>query len=124
VKVPSSQAEDVADDATRSGSVVANLKLSDVKKVYVEIRGEQFHELRSKLVESLGSSGVLAKDADEADAALKIVVSRTGPQIEASALLVNARGTILWSNAGRRYSGKTSKIASEIVKDLLSAMKH
>jgi len=124
-KAPSSEGEDVADDATRSGSVVANLKLSDVKKVYVEMRGEQFDELRSKLVESLGSSGVVAKDADEADAALKIVVSQTGPQIEASALLVNARGTVLWPKGGaRRYSGEISKVANEIVKDLLSAIKH
>ena len=60
----------------------------------------------------------VANDAEEADAALKIVVSRTGT----SALLVNARGTILWRGT-RRYSGQTSKVASDIVKDLVSAIK-
>lgn len=112
--------EDVA-DVTRSGSVVANLRLRDVKKVYIEIRGDAaFNELHSNLVESLGSSGVVAAatNADDADAALKIVVSQTRPQIEASALLVNARGTVLWQGA-RRYSGEIPKVVSEIVKDLL-----
>ena len=117
--------EDVAADATRSGSVVPNLTLREVKKVYVEIRGDAaFNELRNKLVESLGSSGVVAAttNADEADAALKIVVSQTGHQIEASAQLVNARGATLWQGA-RRYSGETTKVVSEIIKDLVSAIK-
>ena len=67
-------------------------------------------------------------NTDEADAALKIVVSQTpgGPQIEASALLVNARGTVLWPRGdrrARRYSGETTKVVSEIVKDLLSEIR-
>jgi hypothetical protein len=123
--------EDVAAEVTRSGSVVADLRLKEVKKVYIEIRGEAaFNQLRSNLVEGLGASGVIAvtTDADEADAALKIVFSQTsagGPQIE-SALLVNARGTVLWPKAGqsaRRYSGETTKVLSEIVKDLLSEIR-
>lgn len=111
--------EDVAEDVTRSGNVVANLKLAEVKKIYPEMRGDSaFLELRSNLVESLGSSGVLAvaTNTDEADAALKITASQTGT----SALLVNARGTVLWT---RRYSGETAKVVSEIVKDLLSEIK-
>ena len=121
--------EDVA-GVMRSGRVVANLTLREVKKVYIEIRSNAaFDELRGNLVESLGSSGVVGAttDADEADAALKIVVSqRDGSQIEASALLVNARGAVLWPQAGRgtrRYSGETSKVVSELVKDLLSAIR-
>ena len=123
--------EDVAAEVTRSGSVVADLRLKEVKKVYIEMRGDAaFNQLRSNLVESLGSSGVVAvaTDADEADASLKIVFSQTsagGPQIE-SALLVNARGTVLWPKAGqsaRRYSGETTKVLSEIVKDLLSEIR-
>jgi hypothetical protein len=77
-------------------------------------------QLRRDLVERLGSSGVVsvAINADEADAALKIVVSQTST----SAQLVNARGTVLWPKAGRarRYSGERSKVVSEIVNDLLS----
>ena len=123
--------EDVAAEVTRSSSVVADLRLKEVKKVYIEMRGDAaFNQLRSNLVESLGSSGVVAAatDADEADASLKIVFSQSsagGPQIE-SALLVNARGTVLWPKAGqsaRRYSGETTKVLSEIVKDLLSEIR-
>ncbi len=126
--------EDSAADVTRSGSAVADLRLKEVTKVYIEMRGDAAsNQLRSQLVESLGSSGVVAvtTDAEEADAALKIVVSRTsgdmqgGPQIE-SALLVNARGTVLWPKTGRsarRYSGETTKVLSELVKDLLSEIR-
>jgi len=120
--------EEVTVDVTRSGSVVGNLKLREVKKVYIEIRGDAvLDELRRNLVESLGSSGVVAAatNADEADASLKIVVLRGGPQIKVSALLVNARGTVLWPKArgARRYSGEPSKIMSGIVKDLLSEIR-
>jgi hypothetical protein len=118
---PSQGSEEDA-DLMRSGSVVANLKLGDVKKVYIEVRGDAAsEELRRELVESLGSSGVVAATtADEADAALKITVSQSG----ASALLVNARGTVLWPKAGlARYSGETSKILPEIIKDLLTELK-
>jgi len=74
--------------------------------------------LRNNLVESLNSSGVVTTtNADEADAALKIVVS----QNSVSALLVNARGTVLWPK--HLYSGEPSKVASDIVKDLLSKIK-
>jgi hypothetical protein len=123
--------EDVAAEVTRSGSVVADLRLKEVKKVYIEMRSDAaLSQLRNDLVESLGSSGVVAveTDADEADASLKIVFSQTSagrPQIE-SALLVNARGTVLWPKAGqsaRRYSGETTKVLSEIVKDLLAEIR-
>lgn len=119
--------ENVDVNATRSAAVVPNLKLSEVKKVYLEIRGEgAFSELRSDLVENLRSSGVvtITNDTDEADAALKIVVSQTGAQIEASAVLVNARGTVLWPKGGRRhYFGEVATIASQLTKDLLSEIR-
>jgi len=107
--------EDV-DDAVRSGVVVPNLTLKEVKKIYIEIRGG---ELPRNLIERLNSSGVVVvtSNADDADAALKIVVS----QNSTSVLLVNARGTVLWPK--HFYSGEPSKVASEIVKDLLSEFK-
>lgn len=102
-KIPN---EEVA-DAVRSSNAVPNLKLSEVKKIYVEVRGDAAsNDLRTNIIESLNSSGlVIAASADEADAALKIVVSQTSR----SAQLVNARGTVLWR--GRN------------VKDLLSEIK-
>jgi len=105
--------EDAAEDLTRGGAAVPNLTLKQVKKIYIEIRGDA--ALRSNLVESLNSSGVvtITTNADEADAALKIVVSENST----SALLVNARGTILWR---RHYSGDANNIAS----DLLSQIRH
>jgi hypothetical protein len=127
--------EDVT-GATRSGDVVTNLTLKDVKKVFVEMRGGAAgDELRSSLVKSLGSSGVVTAttDANEADAALKVTISPAslgGPQIEVSASLVNARGAVLWprssrgsSRGVRRYSGDTTKIVSEIVNELLSEIR-
>ena len=114
--------EDV--DVTRSGAVVANLKLGEVKKIYIDAAS---NELRSKFVESLGSSGVVAAttNADEADSSLKIVISQTSAgEIRASAQLVNARGTVLWPKAGaRRYSGEPTKVVSDIVKDLLTEIR-
>jgi hypothetical protein len=121
-KVPSSPSDEDVADAVRSGSVVPNLTLGEVKKVYIEIRGDT--ALRNDLVASLNSSGVIlvATNADEADAALKITVSQTST----SAQLVNARGTVLWPKAGRarHYSGNTSKVVSEIVKDLLAEIRY
>jgi len=119
-----------ADDALRSGNVVANLRLKDIKKIYLDFRGDAaFDDLRDSLVKSLGSSGVVtvANNADDADAALKIVVSQTGSQIEAAARLVNAKGTVLWPKAAsvaRRYSGEPTTVVSQIVKDLLLEIRH
>ena len=125
MKVPTA---DNTEDLTRSSNVVANLQLKEVKKVFIEIRGDAaFDELRSNLIESLSSSGVVAvtTNADEADSSLKIVLSQTSggaPQIEAR--LVNARGTVLWSRTGtRRYSGATAGVVAELVKDLSSEIR-
>ncbi len=119
--------EDV-EDVTRSSAVVTNLTLREVKRVYIEMSGDAaLDELRGKLVESLSSSGVVTAttDADAANSSLKIVISQTSAgEIQASAQLVNARGTVLWPSAGaRRYSGKSTKVVSEIVKDLLSEIR-
>jgi hypothetical protein len=116
---PSAQTRnaDVPEDVTRSGNVVAGVKLREVKKIYIEIRGDApLNELR----ESLNSSGVVTAttNADEANAALKIVVSQTN----ITAQLVNARGTVLW-HSSRRYSAEPNKVMSEIIKDLLSEIR-
>jgi len=116
-------------NATRSRNVVPNLRLKDIRKIYIDFRGDAvFNDLRNSLAESLGSSGVvtIATNADDADAALKIVASQTGPQIEVSARLVNAKGIVLWpkARAARRYSGETTTVVSDIVKDLLLEIRH
>ena len=125
-----SPGEESAVDATRSGAAIANLKLGEVKKVFVELRGDAtLDQLHNKLVEVLNSSGgvTATTNADEADAALKIVVSQTTTgEINATALLVNARGTVLWPKPGqpaRRYSGEPQQVLSDMLKDLLSAIR-
>ncbi|HSE19403.1 MAG TPA: hypothetical protein VLB46_20240 [Pyrinomonadaceae bacterium] len=112
--VSAQPSEEEAEDAVRSGSVVPNLTLREVKKIYIDIRGDAANELRNNVVASLNASGVVAAatNADEADAALKIVVS----QSSTSAQLVNARGTVIWRGAHR-------KVVSEIIKDLLSEIR-
>jgi uncharacterized protein YccT (UPF0319 family) len=122
-KVTSSPADEIApeindEDATRSANVTPDLTLKEVKKVYIDVRGDAaLDEIRNNLVKNLESSGVVATtNTDDADAALKITVSHTST----SALLVNARGKVLWT---RRYSGETNKIVADIVNDLLSKIR-
>jgi hypothetical protein len=112
-KRPAKISNEVVADAVRSSNAVPNLKLGEVKKIYVEIRGDAVsNDLRTNIIESLNSSGlVTAASADEADAALKIVISKTST----SAQLVNARGTVLWRGH--------SPVASDPVKDLLSKIR-
>jgi hypothetical protein len=118
--------EENADDATRSGVAVPNLKLSEVRKIYIDMRGDAASDvLRDDLIKSFGATNVVSAttNAEEADASLKIVVSRRDSKIEATARLVNARGTVLWPKSGRgtrRYAGETSKVISEMIKDLIS----
>ena len=117
-----------AADVMRSGTVAGNLTLKDVKKVYVEIRSTAaLGDLRNSFVDSLSSSGVIGAttDANEADAALKLVVSHANHgRIEATARLVNARGNVLWQKRGGGYSGEPAKVVSEIVRDLLTAIRN
>jgi len=136
--------ESIADDVTRSGVVVPNLTLKEVRKVYLDLRGDvALDELRRDLVESLRASNLVTAttNADDADASLKIVISPTragdtqpraqieaqaGAQIEASARLVNARGIVLWPKAGRgarRYSGDASRVLSAITTNLLAEIR-
>jgi hypothetical protein len=117
--------EEAADNVTRSSAAIPNLTLKEVKKIYIEMRGDaELNDLRNSLNDGLTSSGVVAaaSSADDADAALKIVVSQTST----SAQLVNARGTVLWPTANRRtrrYSGETSKVVSDIIEDLVSEIR-
>jgi hypothetical protein len=112
--------EDVAAEAVRSGNSVTGVKLNEVKKIYIDLRGDAaIDEIRRKLVDGFGSSGAVTTttNADEADAALKIVTSRN----ETTAMLVNARGVVLWR---KRYSGDPGDVAREAVRDLLSVIRH
>lgn len=129
--VAQTREEEVGDDLTRSASGVANLPLREVKKIYIDLRGDAMvNELRNGIVENLSSSGIVtpATDTNDADALLRIVVSQTAAgDVEATARLVNARGTVIWPKSGRggkRYTGETTTVMSEIVNDLLSEIRN
>jgi hypothetical protein len=111
-KVVRERNEDAGSEVTRSGNVVTGVKLREVKKIYIEIRGDaSLNELR----ERLNASGVVTAttNPDDADAALKIVVSQTS----VTAQLVNARGTVLWRSAPR-HSGETGKIVQDLLSEI------
>jgi hypothetical protein len=115
---------------TRSGGPnVRGLALGEMRKVFLDVRGEgALDELRGELIRGLSSSGVLvvAANAEEADAALKISVARAaGPGVEVTARLVNARGEVVWPRAARgsRYSGAAAKVLPELLRDLLTEAK-
>ncbi len=124
VAVDSPTDEDVAEDAVRSGNVVTNLTLGDVKKIYIDVRGAAAsNELQTKLIDSLNSSGdiIATMNPGDADSSLKIAVAPSA----VSARLVNARGTVLWPKGGgaRRYSGETGEVVSQISRDLVSEIR-
>ena len=127
--VPAQTDEEDVVDATRSGVVVPNLKLSEVKKIYIDVRGAAASdEVRRSLLESFGANNLVTPttNADEADASLRIVVSQRESEIEATVRLVNARGVVLWPRTGQRthrYSGERTKVFSDIVRDLLSEIR-
>lgn len=124
--LPEQSPEEDVTEAVRSGNTVADLKLKDVKKIYIDFRGDvAFNDLRNSLDEKLGSSGVVtvAKNSDDADAAFKIRVSQKDTLIEVSARLVNAKGTVLWQKTSKgvhRNSSEATTIVLDLVKDLLS----
>ncbi|MBC7910552.1 MAG: hypothetical protein H7Y30_08635 [Pyrinomonadaceae bacterium] len=112
-------------DARRSPSnTLPAVPLSEVRKIYVELSGDDAAEsVRAKLLESLSASGrfTSAASKDEADALLKVSVkSVDGTKVSASAQLINARGETIWpATAGGKFSGSIEIVAGGIIKELL-----
>lgn len=121
----------VTERETRSlGARPAGVPLSAVKRVYVEVVGDETlsQSLRQMLAERLRASKwiILARNRDEADALLKVNVtkgtSRELEKTDALAELVNARGNTIWSNSRGNYQGSSVDVTAGIVRDLLTAI--
>jgi hypothetical protein len=117
--------------------------LLDVKRIYVDSRGYESlsQNIRDSLISSLQLSKrfEVARNPEEADAALKLIVNRErsggmttrgetqrnniSQVIERASVgvaLVNADDTIIWpGERARSYSGFPSEVSAKIIKDLL-----
>jgi hypothetical protein len=145
------EATDLQDNGTRStGARVkgAAASLIQVKKVYVQSRGDSSQQIRDMLINELQSRSVfiVTLNQEEADAALKVFV-RLKPEVKRKAVekaygdatrpeaneedrgsiiiqLVNASGDVIWPIApnlqGREYIGPTRKITIKVVTDLVA----
>jgi hypothetical protein len=99
------------------------MQLSDVRKIYIEVVGDNAPAVREKLIESLSASQrfVSAESRDDADALLRVTAkSATAPEkISLGARLINARGETLWRVSGDKYTGAIESVAAGIVRELL-----
>jgi hypothetical protein len=121
----------VTETETRSVAArAAGVPLSTVKRVYVEVVGDEAlsQSVRQMLAERLrtGNRIILAHNRDEADALLKVTVTKsTSGELEktdALAELINARGNTIWSSSRGNYHGSPADVSASIVTDLLTAI--
>lgn len=138
---PSSSADPASEsspgeEATRAATRVGpRLSLRDVKSIFVEFVGEETsrQKLRDVLVEKLEASDrfILSKSRDDADAVLKVSMTRparnaaqTAPPVFA-VQLINAQGLVIWPLNGRTmkktYSAPTvEQVGVQILSNLLA----
>ena len=125
----SSKGNRPATDTTRTINGEATVvPFSEVRKIYVEVTGDAASRLtaRAKLIEALnGTAKLMSVDSkDEADALLKIKVTRLNSQsanVVARVTLINPRGETIWRGSDSRgtYQGSYESVAADIVKGLL-----
>jgi hypothetical protein len=124
-----SQAEREA--TTRSvTTLLPALSLSAVKKVYLEIEGDEAlaKNLREMVAERLRASNRIAliPNRDEADGLLKLIVIKgEGTELDSAAVeLINARGDVIWPNprSPHKYHGSPAGMSANIVRDMLLAI--
>ena len=108
-------------ESTREPSgEITGVSLGAVKTVFVESTGDD--KMAAMLRDILASGNVInvTGKRDEADAVLKVSVKSSTVR----ALLVNARGDVLWpaNTKGAVYSGSTEAITSKLKTDLFGAL--
>jgi hypothetical protein len=124
------------EEATRSVKrTEPRVSLNDVRSVFVELPANDplAQELRDVLVERLNAAGRLTsrKSRDEADAVLKVTMTRRATVSSSGAAaptafgiqLINPQGQIIWPVKGRSatYSGPSiQQVGVRIVQDLLA----
>jgi hypothetical protein len=129
-------ASNAGEEATRSVKrAEPRVSLQDVRSIFVEIKTDEpsAQALHDVLVERLRISGrlTLSKGRDEADALLKVTMTRaTGGASESAAptfaiQLINPQGQVLWpvNGGSRAYSGlSVQQVGVRIVQDLLAVI--
>ena len=118
---PSQPEEQNSIESTREPSgEITGVSLGAVKTVFVESTGDD--KMAAMLRDILASGNVInvTGKRDEADAVLKVSVKSSTVR----ALLVNARGDVLWpaNTKGAVYSGSTEAITSKLKTDLFGAL--
>jgi hypothetical protein len=133
--VPEADASDYVE--TRSSDAnLARTSLLNVRRIYVECKGEQplEKELCNAFTSEIGASQRFRlADSDYADAALKVsaTVERTapvkqrdpgrrGPARSVTVLLVNVGGEIIWQMSERVEQGREPGFAREVAAGVLS----
>ena len=128
---PETKTETTTETETRSMKKLRTAPLSAVKKVYIQVGGDEIssHSLRETLSEKLisGNRIIVVGNQDEADALLEISVMKSAgaepDTIRVVVQLINARGEVIWPNANsRKYKGSTFDVSSKIVKGLTAAI--
>ncbi len=129
---PETKTETATETETRSVKKLRTAPLSAVKKVYIEIGGDEIssHGLREALSKKLGSGNriIVVGNRDEADALLEVSVMKSADAeaeiIRVVVQLINPRGQVIWPNANSSYNylGSPAQVSAKIVRDLLGAM--
>lgn len=103
--------------------------LPEVKKIYVELRGDAAlaTRVREKLVAALGASNrfVVVESKDEADALMRATVTGVAGEpdkISLRANLINARGETIWTStrAAASETGSIEIVAGGVIEGLLN----
>ena len=133
---PKPETKTLPETATETGMETRGLKinraalpLSAVRKVYVEIRGNEISRqpLRQALSERLRGGITLVSNRDDADALLQVSAvkgAETESQLTVLVELIDARGRVIWPdpNSDGKYRGSAADVSAGIVKDLLAAI--
>jgi hypothetical protein len=119
----------IARETTRSISAETEAtRLSDVKKIYVEVFGDAAirEKAKERLIVNLNQSDrfVSTESRDEADALLKLTVTSNRGQsmrVAARVSLINTRGETVWKGGNSRgvFTGSYERVTADIVKGLL-----
>ena len=117
--------------ALRSPKNKGGKSLADVKRIYIEILGDETssgqigNQISSELLNN--KTFAISSDKESADAVLKISVQRESERGTTAVIvrLVNSEGFVIYPNqkqvSGWKYAGKTEKLSGKIVRDLIFA---
>jgi hypothetical protein len=104
--------------------------LVEVKKIYVELRGDAAlsGSVREKMITSLSAGGrfVAAESKDEADALLRVTVegvAGAAGKFSLRAELINVRGKIIWASNRAGETGSIEIVAGSVIEGLLDEVR-